>query len=61
MKTIQLPEFVNFLCALEDPDFKGEKVDRYLTDHRIEEDSVLPFVFFRELKDFELRLLLYFQ
>jgi len=48
MKTIQLPEFVDFLCGLKDPDFKGEKVDRYLTDHRIEEDSVLPFVYFRE-------------
>jgi len=48
MNIIQLPDFVEFLVGLKGPDFRTEKVDSFLTDNRIEEDSLLPFVFFRE-------------
>lgn len=48
MKTIPLPNFVEFLCSQRPSDFRGDKVDTYLSQFRIEEDSVLPFVYFRE-------------
>lgn len=48
MTEISLPDFVAFLNEQRPQDFQGQSVDRYLSRHRLEEDALIPFIYFRE-------------
>lgn len=48
MKRITLPELIGFLNEQSEDDFKGDKVDRFLTEHHVDQDQFLPFIYFRE-------------
>lgn len=48
MKEITLPDFIAFLNEQRPHDFKGDVVDQYLSERRLEEDALIPFIYFRE-------------
>ncbi len=48
MKTVSLPDFLGFLTDQSPKDFQGEGVTKFLKAHELEEDALLPFIYFRE-------------
>ena len=50
MKQIGISELLDFLTPLKAPDFKSDKVDKFLKIHSFLEDSFLSFIHFRDDK-----------
>lgn len=48
MKIVTLSDFIGFLSDKRACDFKGDSVDKYLASHELDENSLLPYIFFRE-------------
>lgn len=48
MQTASLRDFISFLNCQSKSDFRGESVDRFLTDYSIDHEELLQYVFFRE-------------
>lgn len=48
MKPITLVDFVDFLDQQTDKSFRGDTVDKFLTEHKVNSDDFAPFMFFRE-------------
>jgi cysteine dioxygenase len=48
LKKGSLPELLSCLNSLDAKAFKGDQVDRYLAEHKLNEQQFLPFIYFRE-------------
>jgi predicted metal-dependent enzyme (double-stranded beta helix superfamily) len=48
MNIILLPDFVSFLNDQTPEDFRGDKISRYLSTNRVEQEDFIPFIYFRE-------------
>jgi cysteine dioxygenase len=48
MRTASLRDFISFLNGQSKTDFRGDSVDKFLTDNAIDHEELLQYVFFRE-------------
>jgi len=48
MQQTSLADFLAFLNKQKEADFKGNAVDRYFSEHSLDQEEFVPYIFFRE-------------